>query len=173
MDEDQGARSALQTFNQLEQEKMQLESQINSLLKYDSDQLMVYAAGLNLPDNIIKNLLSPVSTRRNASLEALKINGLGDRHPTVLAAMDQIENMKRQLDEGVVNLRATLQAQLDLATDRLKNVEVMKDDTREEAIKRGLGCPGLCGCQAGFRNRSGIAPDDEAQADRRRTSPTR
>ena len=56
VDEDQGARNALQTFHQLEQEKMQLESQISSLLKYDSDQLMVYAAGLDLPDNIIRNL---------------------------------------------------------------------------------------------------------------------
>lgn len=137
VDEDQGARSALQTFNELEQEKMQLESQINSLLKYDSDQLMVYAAGLNLPDNVIKNLL-PLYNEAKRSLDALKINGLGDRHPTVLAAMDQIQAMKHQLDEGVVNLRATLQAQLEMATDRLKNVEVMKDDSREEAIKRGL-----------------------------------
>lgn len=137
VDEDQGARTALQTFNELEQEKMQLESQINSLLKYDSDQLMVYAAGLNLPDNVIKNLLPQYNEAKRA-LEALKINGLGDRHPTVLAAMDQIQAMKQQLDEGVVNLRATLQAQLDMATDRLKNVEVMKDDSREEAIKRGL-----------------------------------
>ncbi len=137
VDEDQGARSALQTFNELEQEKMQLESQINSLLKYDSDQLMVYAAGLNLPDNVIKNLL-PQYNEAKRSVEALKINGLGDRHPTVLAAMDQIEGIKHQLDEGVVNLRATLQAQLEMATDRLKNVEVMKDDSREEAIKRGL-----------------------------------
>lgn len=137
VDEDQGARSALQTFNELEQEKMQLESQINSLLKYDSDQLMVYAAGLNLPDNVIKNLL-PQYNEAKRSLDALKINGLGDRHPTVLAAMDQIQGMKHQLDEGVVNLRATLQAQLEMATDRLKNVEVMKDDSREEAIKRGL-----------------------------------
>ncbi len=61
VDEDQGATDALQTFNELEQEKMQLESQINSLLKYDSDELMVYAAGLNLPDNIITQPLSPVS----------------------------------------------------------------------------------------------------------------
>jgi capsular exopolysaccharide synthesis family protein len=137
VDEDQGARTALQTFNELEQEKLQLESQINSLLKYDSDQLMVYAAGLNLPDNVIKNLLPQYNEAKRA-LEALKINGLGDRHPTVLAAMDQIQAMKHQLDEGVVNLRATLQAQLDMATDRLKNVEVMKDDSREEAIKRGL-----------------------------------
>jgi capsular exopolysaccharide synthesis family protein len=137
VDEDQGARTALQTYNQLEQEKMQLESQINSLLKYDSDQLMVYAAGLNLPDNIIKNLL-PQYNDAKRTLDTLKINGLGVNHPTVLAAADQIKTMKHQLDEGVVNLRATLQAQLDMAADRLKNVEVMKDDTREEAIKRGL-----------------------------------
>ena len=137
VDEDQGAKNALQTFHQLEQEKMQLESQISSLLKYDSDQLMVYAAGLDLPDNIIRNLL-PLYQQARRDLEGLKINGLGDRHPTVLSAVDQIEAMKKQLDEGVVNLRATLKAKLDLATESLKSVEVMKDETREEAIKRGL-----------------------------------
>ena len=137
VDEDQGAKNALQTYHQLEQEKMQLESQISSLLKYDSDQLMVYASGLDLPDNIIRSLL-PEYQSANRQLEGLKISGLGPKHPTVLAAVDQIERMKRQLDEGVVNLRATLKAQLDLASDRLKSVEVMKDETREEAIKRGL-----------------------------------
>lgn len=137
VDEDQGAKSALQTYHDLEQEKMQLESQITSLLKYDSDQLMVYAAGLNLPDNIIRNLY-PQYLDAKRQLDGYRINGLGDRHPTVLAATDQIEKMKRQLDEGVVNLRDTLKAQLDLATDRLKTVEVRKDETREEAIRRGL-----------------------------------
>jgi succinoglycan biosynthesis transport protein ExoP len=137
VDEDQGARTALQTYNELEQDKLQLESQINSLLKYDSDQLMVYAAGLDLPDNIIKNMF-PQYLEGKRHLESLKINGLGDQHPTVLVAADQIQGMKHQLDEGVVNLRATLQAQLDMARDRLSKVEVMKDDSREEAIKRGL-----------------------------------
>lgn len=137
VDEDQGARSALEAFNMLEQEKRKLESQISSLLKYDSDQLMVYAAGLDLPDNIIRNLY-PQYLEGKRQLDGLRINGLGAKHPTVLAANDQIQNMKRQLDEGVVNLRATLTAQLDLAADRLKSVEAMKDETREEAIKRGL-----------------------------------
>ncbi len=137
VNEDQGAQNALETYNNLEQEKMQLESQINSLLKYDSDQLIVYAAGLNLPDNIIKNLY-PQYLERNLQLNSLKISGLGPNHPTVKAAKEQIEGMKRQLDEGVVNLRATLQAQLNMAVDRLKSVSVRKDDTREEAIKRGL-----------------------------------
>ena len=137
VDEDQGARDALQTYHKLEQEKMQLESQISSLLKYDSDQLMVYASGLDLPDNIIRNLY-PIYLDAKRQLDGLKIHGLGDRHPTVLAAIDQISSMKRNLDEGVVNLRATLKAQLDLATNRLVSVEGMKDSTREDAIKRGL-----------------------------------
>lgn len=137
VDEDEGARNAMQTYYQIEQEKLQLESQISSLLKYDSDDLMLYAGGLNLPDNVIRTLY-PQYQEAKRQLDGLKISGLGDRHPTVLMAVDQIKNMKRQLDEGVVTLRATLQAQLDLATNRLKSVEVMKEETREEAIKRGL-----------------------------------
>jgi capsular exopolysaccharide synthesis family protein len=137
VDEDQGAKSALQTFHQLEQEKMQLESQISSLLKYDSDQLMNYAAGLDLPDNVIRTLL-PQYMELKRQVDGMKISGYGDRHPTMLTAIDNLASMKKQLDEGVVNLRATLSAQLDLASNRLKSVEIMKNDTREEAIKRGL-----------------------------------
>jgi capsular exopolysaccharide synthesis family protein len=137
VDEDQSARTALQTFIQLQQDKAQLESQINSLLRYDSEQLMVYASGLDLPDNIIKNLY-PQYLEATRKLNNLKIGGLGDRHPTMQMALEDIDAMKRQLNEGVVNLRATLQAQLEMAKDRLKSVEVMKDDTREDAIKRGL-----------------------------------
>lgn len=137
VDEDLGARSALEVYHELEQEKLQLESQISSLLKYDSDQLMVYAAGLNLPDNVIRTLY-PQYLDAKRQLDAFKVNGLGDMHPTVQVASDQIDKLKRQLEEGVVNLRATLQAQLDLASNRLKSVEIRKDETREEAIKRGL-----------------------------------
>jgi capsular exopolysaccharide synthesis family protein len=137
VDEDKGARDALEMFYKLEQEKMQLESQISSLLKYDSDQLMVYAAGLDLPDNIIRSLY-PQYLEAKRQLESLKITGLGDRHPQILAAVDQINAMKHQLDEGVVNLRATLKAQLDLATERLKSVEAKKNEDIEEAIRRGL-----------------------------------
>lgn len=137
VDEDLAARGALETFLAIEKEKLQLESQIKSLLEYDSEQLMVYASGLNLPDNVIRTLY-PQYLDSKRQLDSFKINGLGDRHPTVLMAADQIDQMKRQLNEGVVNLRATLQAQLDMASDRLKSVELMKNESREEAIKRGL-----------------------------------
>ncbi|MCP5548900.1 MAG: von Willebrand factor type A domain-containing protein [Akkermansiaceae bacterium] len=137
VDEDQGARDSLHSFYQLEQEKMQLESQINSLQKYDNDQLMVYASGLDLPDNIIRNVY-PQYLEAKRSVETLKAAGAGERHPTVLAAKDQISNMKQQLDDGVTSLRATLQAQLDLANERMKSAEVAKNEDVEDAVKRGL-----------------------------------
>lgn len=137
LDEDLGARTALSTFHKLEQEKVQLESQIESLLKYDSEQLMAYAAGLNLPDNIVKSL-HPQYLDLQLQIDTMKTNGLGDRHPAVMAQKERLEGLWRQLNEGVVSLRATLRAQLDLATDRLARVESMKEDTRDQAIQRGL-----------------------------------
>ncbi|MES2476689.1 MAG: von Willebrand factor type A domain-containing protein [Verrucomicrobiota bacterium] len=137
MDEDQGAREALQTFNELEMQKTQLESQVNTLLKYDSEELLRYASGLDLPDNVIKTVY-PQYLEATRTLSELQVRGLGNRHPSVQAATDQIDGLKKQLNEGTENLKTTLQSQLKLATDRLAKVEVMKDAMREESISRGL-----------------------------------
>lgn len=134
----QGARSTQEAYNKLQQDKISLESQINSLLKYDGDQLMVYGAGLDLPDNAIKNLY-PLYLEATRQLGNLKKGGLAESHPQVASMEQSINTMKHQLDEGTVNLRATLQAKLDMASDSLKSMEVMKDNSREEAIKTGLG----------------------------------
>lgn len=137
VNEDKGAKSALLTERQLEQEKTSLENQLNSLLKYDNEQLMAYAQSLDLPDGITRNLY-PQYLEAKRQTEAIKKEGLGENHPTVRAAEDTIDRMKKQLDEGAKNLRETLQAQLDLTSDRLETVKSMKDDTRDDAIRRGL-----------------------------------
>lgn len=137
VDEDQSARGALQTYNELQTQKAQLESQINSLLKYDSDELTRYASGLDLPENVVRQIY-PQYLNSKRELNELKIQGLSDNHPRVKAAVEDQTAMKRVLDEGVVDLRETLKNQLSMARDRLKNVEAMKNDSHEEAIKRGL-----------------------------------
>jgi beta-lactamase regulating signal transducer with metallopeptidase domain len=126
----------LQTYHQLEQQTIQLESQINSLLKYDNDQLLVYVAGLDLPDNIVKTLY-PKYLEAKRNLESLKLSGLGEGHPTMLAAVKDVDTLKAQLGEGVVQVRAMLQAQLELAKDRLKHAELEKN-ARKDAIRRAL-----------------------------------
>jgi len=136
-EEDDAAKSAAEAYTKLEQEKIQLESQIQSLLKYSSDQLMVYASGLDLPENIVKTLY-PQYLEVRRDLDAAKTQGLGDRHPTVLEREQRVGNMKKDLEEGVVSLRATLEAQLRLAEARLGKVELLKGEKRDTAIQRGL-----------------------------------
>jgi uncharacterized protein involved in exopolysaccharide biosynthesis len=117
-------RAALEKSQQqqLEQEKTQLESQITSLLKYDSDQLMVYASGLDHPDNVIHKLY-PQYLERKGALESMKVKGLGEKHPSVLVTVDQIETIEMQLEEGVVNLRETLKVRLGQIEARLKSAK--------------------------------------------------
>jgi len=136
-DENHDASIFLQTFHQIEQEKALLESQIESLLSLETDNLIAQAAGLNVPDNVVRTLY-PQYLELLLQLDSIKNSGLGPRHPTVLSHEDRIQGLRRQLEEGVVNLRATLRQQLDLATIRLARAETMKEEAREQAITRGL-----------------------------------
>ncbi len=121
----------------IQQEKLQLESQIRSLSNYDGDQLMTYASGLEMPDNVTRSLY-PQYLETKRQLDKLKADGMGDGHPTVQSATSQVKDLKTDMDEGIVNLRATLQAQLDLASNRLDNIQIALNEERGEAIKCGL-----------------------------------
>jgi hypothetical protein len=124
-------------FTQLEGEKMQMEAQIQSLLKYDSEALLIYASGLDLPDNIIKTIY-PQYLELKRQIEGMKASGLGDRHPTVVSNKRILDQMKGQLDEGVINLRTRLQGQLDMVVERLAKVEIRKKETKKDALERSI-----------------------------------
>lgn len=135
--EDQEAIHAMNMFTQLEGEKMQMEAQIQSLLKYDSEALLIYASGLDLPDNIIKTIY-PQYLELKRQIEGMKASGLGDRHPTVVSNKRILDQMKGQLDEGVINLRTRLQGQLDMVVERLSKVEIRKKETKKDALERSI-----------------------------------
>ena len=137
MEELQGANFAINEFNRLEAEKVQLETQIDSLLKYSSEQLLIYASGLELPDNIIKTIY-PQFLELKRQIDGLKASGLGERHPTVQTNQRVFDSMKDQLDEGVVNLRTRLQGQLETAKERLAKVEAMRDERKIDNIERSI-----------------------------------
>ncbi len=137
MEELQGATFAINEYNRLEAEKVQLETQIDSLLKYNSEQLLIYASGLELPDNIIKTIY-PQYLELKRQIDGLKASGLGERHPTVQTNQRVFDSMKDQLDEGVVNLRTRLQGQLETAKERLTKVEAMRDERKVDNIERSI-----------------------------------
>ncbi len=136
-EEMQEANFAMQEYNRLEAEKIQLETQIDSLLKYDSEQLLIYASGLDLPDNIIKTIY-PQYLELKRQIDGLKASGLGDRHPTIQTNQRVFASMKEQLDEGVVNLRTRLQGQLETSKERLAKVEIMRDEAKVDNLERSI-----------------------------------
>ena len=135
--DDGGAGEAKRSLNKIEEDKIQLESQIKSLLNYTSEQLLVYAAGLNLPENIIKTLY-PQYLEQRRRLDQLKTQGLGERHPTIQAETQNLANMRRQLEEGVTSLRETLMAQLDMATERYAKMKLNADQKNDTAIDKSV-----------------------------------
>jgi len=131
------AENATKAFLALEQDKIQLESQIETLLKYDGEQLMNYAGGLNLTDNIIPTLL-PQYQEQKREFEALKSSGLGAKHPTVEGQATLLAKMEQDLVEAVANLREVLKAKLELAKEQALRLEARMTEKKDGAIKKGI-----------------------------------
>ncbi|BCX48744.1 hypothetical protein HAHE_26520 [Haloferula helveola] len=116
-----GAAEAAKRYALLESQRIKLESQIETLLLYDGGQLVTYAAGLNLPENVVRTL-HPQWLDAKRQLEALKQGGLGDSHPTVQQQTKIVEELRADLDQGVVALRETLRAQLALTKEQAERL---------------------------------------------------
>ncbi len=136
-DEAVDAENAAKAYMELEQDRIQLESQIETLLKYDGEQLMNYAGGLSLPDNIIPTLL-PQYQEQKREFEGLKSSGLGRKHPLVQGQEAIIKKMEQDLVEAVANLRETLKAKLELAKEQASRLEATVIEKKDGAIKKGI-----------------------------------
>jgi succinoglycan biosynthesis transport protein ExoP len=136
-DEADEAESAAKAYDQLEQEKIALESQIETLLKYDGPQLMNYASGLSLPDNVIPVLL-PQFQEAKRQFEAMQSSGYGERHPKMISGARNLEAMEQDLVEAVANLRETLKAKLELSKEQLSRLKIRMEGTIDDAIKKGI-----------------------------------
>ncbi|MCU0794415.1 MAG: polysaccharide biosynthesis tyrosine autokinase [Akkermansiaceae bacterium] len=131
------ADDAARKYAELEAEKIKLESQIETLLRYSGDQLMTYAAGLNLPENVIKSL-HPTYLEAQRALQALQVGGLGENHPNVKQQSKLVDELHKQLDEGVVALRETLRAQLELVKVQAERLKAKADQEKEGAVDDGI-----------------------------------
>lgn len=93
--------------------RQQVDSQINALFKYDGEHLMAYAAGLDVPNNEIRKVY-PEYLKTKREIETLETAGFDAENPRLIAKVERLNEIKRQLAEGVINLRSTLKAQKEL-----------------------------------------------------------
>lgn len=136
-DEADEAESAARAYDQLDREKIQLESQIETLLKYDGAQLLAHASGLSLPDNVIPVLLPQFQTAKR-EYDAAMSSGLGENHPKMVSLATNLAAMEKQLDEAVANLRETLKVKLALSKEQLARLKTRMESTIEDAIGKGI-----------------------------------
>lgn len=136
-DEADQAESVARAYDELDREKIQLESQIETLLKYDGAQLLAHASGLSLPDNVIPVLLPQFQTAKR-EYDAAMSSGLGERHPKMVSLATNLAAMEKQLDEAVANLRETLKVKLALSKEQLARLKTRMDSTIEDAIGKGI-----------------------------------
>jgi len=120
-----------------EQEKQQLEIQIKTLLKLESDEMMKYAAGLNLPNNGV-TLLFTQFQEAGRELESMKASGLGAKHPDMQMRAIRIEKLMIDLEKAVASLRVILQTQLDLVEARLGEMRQVVGSRKDEAVDKAL-----------------------------------
>jgi vacuolar-type H+-ATPase subunit I/STV1 len=132
--EDSITRSVPESKEQLEQRKMRLESQINSLLTYKSEQLRAYAAGVDLPDNAVKGLY-PKYLEAQREIERLKSEGFVGNDPAFQARINQMESIRRLIDASIVILGKKLHAELELNENRMKVVTLRNASARDATIK--------------------------------------
>lgn len=127
------AQQGTQELSALVEDKIQLETQIKSLLEYSGDELSIYAASLDLPDNVVKILL-PQKLELKRQIDELKASGYGGSHPTVVSNQKVLDLMNTQLDQAIIDIRTRLISQLELSKGQLATVELKRDETKKEAL---------------------------------------
>jgi len=115
------ANAAADPYSRLMADKVRLGSQIKTFESFEDEQLIAFAAGLQLPENIVRTLY-PQYLEAQRQLEALKAAGLGPDHPNVRRQVEFIEGMRGDLEEATVALSETLKAQLELANEQLQRL---------------------------------------------------
>lgn len=105
-------RTAKRTAMTMEGEELKLESQLSNLQAMKDEQLIIYASAVDLPDNTVKRLY-PEYQAKAKEIENVKASGLGEHHPRVKSMRLDLENTHKLIEQGIVNLRFTLQTNLE------------------------------------------------------------
>lgn len=135
--EEQILNSAKRERFEHEKEKRTLEIQIKQLLRLKSEELMKFAAGLNLPDSGVPDLYKRwLDANRN--MHALLVSGLGRKHPEVLMAAQVQTKLEEDTRDAVVILQDLLQTKLELVDGELEELRRVVDEYNREAVDKAL-----------------------------------
>ena len=132
-------RNARQRLADFETQRDQIKIQIKNLVEMSNEDLIRYAAGLDLPENQVTYYY----TQHRESLEmrtTLIAQGLGARHPDIIAVEERAKGSLEYAQKEAVSLKAVLATKLELVNrqvDRMSEmVDARQDDTVDLSLKQ-------------------------------------
>ncbi len=137
MSEQQMFQNARQKLANFETQADQIEIQIKKLFDLTNEELISYAAGLDLPQNQVTDYANQNRAALDRQLD-LSAQGLGARHPDMVAMDQRAVSAMKKAHEEVVSLRAVLQTKLELVQRQVLKMREMVDDRKEDAITLSL-----------------------------------
>jgi succinoglycan biosynthesis transport protein ExoP len=124
-------RSARHKLADFQTQRDQIEIQIKELSKMTGDELVEYAAGLDLPENQVTYYF----TQHREALEqkrTLLAQGLAANHPDVRAVEERAEGAMDYAKKEAVSLSAVLKTKLELINRQVERIEEMVEDRQED-----------------------------------------
>jgi hypothetical protein len=112
-----------------ERDKEQLTFQINKLLALDEDELIAVAA--DLPDVGFKEYYNK-HVEWERELKTLKAEGLGAKHPAVVARQKAFDESKKSLGKRAVRVRESLTQRLTAMDYRVKKMQEVVNAKKDE-----------------------------------------
>ena len=130
----QSARAKLANF---ETQADQIKIQIDKLVQLTSEELISYAAGLDLPQNQVTSYANQNRQAVDRMLD-LSAQGLGRNHPDMVTMNQRAKGALEKAHEEVVSLKEVLKTKLDLVEKQVLKMREMVDDRKEDAITLSL-----------------------------------
>ena len=130
----QSARAKLANF---ETQADQIKIQIDKLVQLTSEELISYAAGLDLPQNQVTSYANQNRQAVDRMLD-LSAQGLGQKHPDMVTMNQRAKGALEKAHEEVVSLKEVLKTKLDLVEKQVLKMREMVDDRKEDAITLSL-----------------------------------
>jgi len=130
----QSARAKLANF---ETQADQIKIQIDKLVQLTSEELISYAAGLDLPQNQVTAYANQNRQAVDRMLD-LSAQGLGRKHPDMVTMNQRAKGALEKAHEEVVALKEVLKTKLDLVEKQVLKMREMVDDRKEDAINLSL-----------------------------------
>lgn len=107
----------------------ELDSMIASIDRLSADEVIRYAANLEVAGQDLKSLF-PEYQEQVRMLSGMQVQGLGPRHPNVLAQKSSVDSLFKQLQASVVSFKDSLKIKRET-----KNVELVELNNRLVEVK--------------------------------------